>query len=90
MPPKKGTGKLPLFCGDRERVIPVYSKTKPRNTHHILQDKNDRNMKKMTKIRSQKHNMIHMTVQYSDSYKSLHSTESKNHTKTKTILLIIK
>ena len=25
MPPKKGKGKLPLFCGDVERVIPIYA-----------------------------------------------------------------
>ena len=23
--PKKGKGKLPLFCGDLERVIPIYA-----------------------------------------------------------------
>ena len=25
LPPKKGKGKLPLFCGNVERVIPIYS-----------------------------------------------------------------
>ena len=26
-PPKKGKGKLPLFCGYAERVIPIYAST---------------------------------------------------------------
>ena len=25
LPPKKGKGKLPLFCGNGERVIPFYA-----------------------------------------------------------------
>ena len=25
LPPKKGTGKLPLVCGNVERVIPIYA-----------------------------------------------------------------
>ena len=24
LPPKKGKGKLPLFCGNEERVIPIF------------------------------------------------------------------
>ena len=25
LPPKKGKGKLPLFCGNGEQVIPIYA-----------------------------------------------------------------
>ena len=59
---------------------------KVKKTHHILQDKNGQNETKTTKTKSQKHKIAHITVQYSDSYKSIHSTVSKKHTKTKTIL----
>ena len=51
--------------------------------HHILLDKNERN--KVTKTQDG----ANSTVQYSGSYKSMHSIVPKNNTKTKTISLII-
>ena len=51
-------------------------------THHILQDKNDQKKTKVIPKNSQKHKMVHSNVQFSDSYKSLHSIVPKNHTNT--------
>ena len=45
---------------------------------------------KMAETKSQKHKTIHSTIQYIDSYKSLHNTLTKNHIKTNKIPLIIK
>ena len=44
----------------------------------LKRDKNDQK-------KSQKHKTIHSTIQYIDSYKSLHSTVPKTHTNRKTI-----
>ena len=67
------------------------TKTKSqKHTIYYVRDKNDQNRTKITETKSQKDMIIHSNVQYGDSYKSLHSTAPKNHTKTKTIPLIIK